>query len=212
MRSMLLLKKSILAQFAVALALVSIAVGQQRGTNPQPSPIETRRMINDDTFRELMKVARESPNTSVANSDASRAAQLKQLGDDFKTIQNINNRMMAEAWAREQLDYGHLSEMISEINGKATRLKTNLSLPEPDSSKKAGERLSITGFKEFRSALLRMDRSLMSFVTNPIFQRPEVVQIDLAKQARLDLENVIALSGNLKKIAAGLKNSANGNH
>jgi hypothetical protein len=206
------LRNFILVQSAVALALGSVAVAQQRGTNPPPSPNETRRMINDDTFRELMRVARETPNTSVVDSNASRAAQLKQLGDDFKTIQNINNRMMGDAWAPAQLDYGHLAEMISEINGRAARLKNNLSLPEPDISKKQAERLSISGLKEFRSALLLMDRSLMSFVTNPIFQRPNVVQIDLAKQARLDLENVIALSGNLKKITAKLQTSANGNH
>ena len=212
MRALRFPRKFILIQFAIASALVSFAVAQQRGTNPPPSPNETRRMINDDTFRELMRVSRETPNTSVAGSDASRAAQLKQLGDDFRTIQNINNKMMGEAWAREQLDYGHLAEMISEINGRAARLKNNLSLPEPDSSRKQGEGLSISGLKEFRSALLLMDRSLMSFVTNPIFQRPDVVQIDLAKKARLDLENVIALSGNLKKITAKLQDSANSNH
>jgi len=205
MRPIRFLRKFILVQFAVASTLVSGAVAQQRGTGPPPSPIGTRQTINDDTFRELLKVARENSNTG-ASSDPSRAAQLKQLGDDFKTIQNINNRMMAEAWAREQLDYGHLAEMIAEINGRATRLKANLSLPEPDSSKKQGERLSISGLKEFRSALLLMDRSLMSFVTNPIFQRPDVIKIDLAKQARLDLEKVIALSGNLKKITARLQN------
>lgn len=207
MRATRFLRKFILIQFAVALALLGVAVAQQRGAN-HPSPIETRQTINDDTFRELMRVQRESPNTSAVNSDASRAAQLKQLADDFRTVQNINNRMMAEAWAREQLDYGHLSGMISEINGRAARLKNNLSLPEPDSSKKQGERLSISGLKEFRSALLLMDRSLMSFVTNPIFQRPDVIKVDLAKQARLDLENVIALSGNLRKITARLQNSA----
>jgi hypothetical protein len=212
MRPILFLRKLILVQFAVTAGLVSFAVAQQRGTNPPPSPIETRQSINNDTFRELLRVARETPNTSVANSDASRAAQLKQLGEDFTTIQNINNRMMAEVWAREKLDYGHLADVISELNGRATRLKNNLSLPEPNSPTKQVEHLSISGLKEFRSALLLMDHSLMSFVTNPIFQRPDVIKIDLAKQARLDLENVIALSGNLKKITAKLQNSANSNH
>jgi hypothetical protein len=205
MSRLLFLSKFLLVPFAVAAALVNAVVAQQSGTNRPASPSETRRMINDDTFREMMRVDRENIKTPGASSNAGRAAQLNQLRDDFKTIQSVNNRMMAEAWAREQLDYAHISSMISEINERATRLKTNLSLPEPDSSKKQEAPLSIAGFKEFRSALLLMDRSLMSFVRNPIFQRPNVIEIDLAKQARVDLDSVIVLSGKLKKQTANLK-------
>jgi hypothetical protein len=206
MSALLFFTRFLLIQIAVAAALASVVLAQQSGTSRPASPSETRRMINEDTFREMMRVDRETIITAPAKSDAGRAAQLQQLRDDFKTIQNVNNRMMAEAWAREQLEYGHISGMISEINERATRLKTNLSLPEPDHSKRKEQPLSIASFKEFRSALLLMDRSLMSFVRNPIFQRPNVVEIELAKQARLDLEYVIALSGSLKKHTASLKN------
>jgi hypothetical protein len=211
MRALGLLRAFFLVQVFVASASVSVTYAQQSGPN-HPSPSENRRMVNDDTFRELMRVERETIHTSAATSDAGRAAQLKQLREDFKTLQSLNNRMMAEAWSREQLDYSHIADMISEINGRAARLKSNLALPEPGSAKKINERLSISGLKEFRSALSLMDRSIMSFVTNPIFQRPNLVEIDLAKQARLDLESVISLSGDLKKITANLKNAAISNH
>jgi hypothetical protein len=211
MRAIGLLRGVFLVQISVAFALVSVTHAQQSGPN-HPSPSENRRVTNDDTFRELMRVERETIHTSTANSDAARAAQLKQLREDFKALQSLNNRMMAEAWSRERLDYNHISDMISEINGRAARLKTNLALPEPGSLKKTNERLSVSGLKEFRSALSLMDRSIMSFVTNPIFQRPNLVEIDLAKQARLDLESVISLSGNLKKITANLKSAAMKNH
>jgi hypothetical protein len=211
MRALGLWRAFFLVEIFVASASVSVTYAQQSGPN-HPSPSENRRMVNDDTFRELMRVERETIHTSAATSDASRAAQLKQLREDFKTLQSLNNRMMAEAWSREQLDYSHIADMISEINGRAARLKSNLALPEPGSAKKINERLSISGLKEFRSALSLMDRSIMSFVTNPIFQRPNLVEIDLAKQARLDLESVISLSGDLKKITANLKNAAISNH
>ena len=207
-----LLRAFFLVQISIASASVSVTHAQQSGPNHPPSPSESRRMINDDTFRELMRVDRETIHASAANSDAGRAALLKQLREDFKELQSLNNRMMAEAWLRERLDYNRISDMISEINGRAARLKTNLALPESGNSKKTNERLSISGLKEFRSALSLMDRSIMSFVTNPIFQRPNLVEIDLAKQARLDLESVIWLSGNLKKITANLKNAAVSNH
>ena len=211
MRAIGLLRALFLVQISVASALVSVTHAQQSGPNHR-SPSENRRMTNDDTFRELMRVERETIHTSTANSDAGRAAQLKQIRDDFKALQSLNNQMMAEAWSRERLDYSRISGMISEINGRAARLKTNLALPESASSKKTNERLSISGLKEFRSVLSLMDHSIMSFVTNPIFQRPNLVEIDLAKQARLDLESVISISGNLKKITANLKNAAVSNH
>ena len=47
----------------------------------------------------------------------------------------------------------------------------------------------------------------MSFVTNPIFQNRNVVEVDLAARASEDLEDVITLSAGLKKVAANLKNS-----
>jgi hypothetical protein len=197
--------KILLVQFIVGAALVIVGRAQQPGASRPASPAERQQSINDDMFRELMNAERENKRSAVEESDASRAARLKQLTDDFKTIQNVNNRMMGEAWAREQLDYPRLVEMISEINLRAVRLKSNLALPEPDSAKKKDAQLSVAGPKEFRSALLVMDRSLMSFVANPIFQRPNVVEIGLARRARMDLDQVIAISSDLKKITVNLK-------
>jgi len=56
-----------------------------------------------------------------------------------------------------------------------------------------------------------MDRSLMSFVNNPVFRERNVVEVNLATQATKDLDDVIAYSANLKKIAANLKR-AKANH
>lgn len=200
------LKGLLIIQVILIPAFIISAFAQQAGSNRRSS--ETRRIINNDTFRELMKAERENANASAASSDPGRAAILKQLRDDFRSLQDVNNRMMAEVWARQKLDYGRVSDMLSEINGKATRLKNNLSLPAPATSKTKQQALITSGAKEFKSALLLMDRSIMSFVRNPIFQKPNVVDVSLAAQASQDLENVIALSENLRKISANLKNSA----
>jgi len=53
-----------------------------------------------------------------------------------------------------------------------------------------------------------MDRSIMSFVNNQIFQQPNVMQLETATRASQDLADVIALSATLKKIADNLKSSA----
>jgi len=80
-----------------------------------------------------------------------------------------------------------------------------LALPQPD--KVQHKTLSANGAKEFKSALLLMDRSLMNFVNNPVFRERNVVEVNLATQATKDLDDVIVYSANLKKIAANLKRS-----
>jgi hypothetical protein len=180
------------------------AVAQQPGPR-STSPTTMRGQINDDTFRELTRVERESVG-SAPRSEGQRKALLKQLREDFKGVQDTNNKMMAQAWSRESLDYQELAKMISQINERATRLKTNLYLP-PDAEKKKNGLLTVSNLKEFRAALLLMDRFIMGFVKNSIFQKPDVVEINSAAQAANDLENVIALSSNLKKIALSLSSS-----
>jgi len=193
-----------LIQIALIPAFV-VAASAQRGGASHPNPDATRRAINDETYRELMNKERENKNPASDNSGATRALLLKQNREDFKAIQNINNKMMAEVYATEAIDYELTSAAIAQINAKAIRLKNNLSLPDPKNVKKKD--LTVSGLREFKSALLVMDRSIMSFVTNPIFKERNVMEVESATQASQDLDNIITLSATLKKIADNLKSS-----
>ena len=112
---------------------------------------------------------------------------------------------MAQVYAAETIDYDRTSAAIAQINTKATRLKNNLALPNPKDVKKKD--LTVSGVKEFKAALLLMDRSIMSFVTNPIFQKPNVMEVEPATRASQDLADIITLSATLKRIADNLKSS-----
>lgn len=191
----------------IQLALIPVfafAVAAQPGGR-RASAEATRRAMANDTFRELMKRERETIAGPTPRSEAERFAALKQIREDFRTIQDVNNRMMSQAWARENVDFDRTVNMLDEINDRAVRLKSNLALPQPD--KIQHKTLSPKGAKEFKSALLVMDRSLMSFVNNPVFRERNVVEVTQATQATRDLEDVIAYSANLRKIAANLKKS-----
>jgi uncharacterized lipoprotein YehR (DUF1307 family) len=161
-----------------------------------------------DKVREIDRVERErqlllKPLTAKKD-DSVRLAVLKQIREDFKNIQGLNNKMMANAWAHEELDYGHISDSISQIKSKASRLRSNLALPKPKDLDEKQLDLARAGVKEFRAALLLLDKSIMSFVTNPLFQTTNVVEVNLATQASGDLKVIIELSGNLQKSAATL--------
>jgi hypothetical protein len=192
--------------FVIQLALIPVfamVVAAQPGT--RRSTEATRRALANDTFRELMKRERETLAAPTPKSEAERFAALRQVREDFRTIQDVNNKMMSQAWARESINYEQTSNMLGEINDRAVRLKSNLALPQPDRIQR--KTLSANGPKEFKSALLLMDRSLMSFVNNPVFRERNVVEVNLAAQATKDLDDVIAYSANLRKIAANLKRS-----
>lgn len=182
-----------------------VAASAQRGSTSRPNPEGTRRTINDETYRELMNKERENKHFGRVDSEATRVLLLKQNGEDFKSLQNINNKMMAEVYAKDVIDYDRTSAAIAQINTKAVRLKNNLSLP--DARKVKSKDLAVSGAKEFKSALLLMDRSIMSFVTNPIFKERNVVEVESATQASQDLADIIRFSATLKKVADNLKSS-----
>jgi len=200
-----------LRNFAIPL-IVSIAlltwaksVNAQRPGTSRPTTTEVRRVINNETLRDLINADAENPKVPVNDPASYRAAVLKQVQNDFRALQAANNKMMAEAWAQNRLDFDHISELISEINARAVRLKNNLSLPQVDQASVKDQRIAVSSVKEFRSELLTMDRSIMHFVTNPIFQNTGVIEISSATQAAQDLGQVILLSSDLKKTATRLK-------
>jgi hypothetical protein len=175
--------------------------GQQSGVN-HPSA--------RDTALEIQRVERNQqlllkPLTAKKDDDSLRFAVLKQINEDFKNIQGLNNTMMANAWAHEELDYGYISASISQIKSKATRLRSNLAFPKAKDVEEKQLDLTRADVKEFRAALLLLDKSIMSFVKNPLFQKASVVDVNLAAQASHDLKVIIELSGNLQKSATALR-------
>jgi hypothetical protein len=136
--------------------------------------------------------------------DPARRVVLKQISEDFKDLQGLNNKMMAEAWSRPELNYRYISDMVSQIRGKAARLKFNLALPEAQDHRPKQPDANFTDAEKFRAALLQLDRHIMSFATNRLFQQPDVIEVSLANQASRDLAAVVELSGKLKRTALRL--------
>lgn len=178
--------------------------GQQSGVNHPTLRDKVREIDRMERDRQLLL----KPLPVKRDDGSVRLAVLKQIREDFKNIQGLNNTMMADAWAHQELDYGHISESISQIKSKATRLRSNLALPKAKDVEEKQLDLARAGVKEFRAALLLLDKSIMSFVTNPLFQEANVVEVNLGAQASHDLKVIIELSGSLHKSAAALMKKA----
>ena len=197
------LKNSRLVFLSVAVLLTVTSVNiraQQAGRNRTSMRDQVRAITRADLDRELLL------KTLPANHDTeiARQAVLKQIREDFKELQALNNKMMAEAWSKTSLDYAFVSDMVSHIRGKASRLRLNLNLPQPDATEKPVPNKTISNANEFRAALMVLDRTIMNFVSNPLFQNQNMIEIKQGINARRDLETVISLTDDLKKTASRL--------
>ena len=140
-------------------------------------------------------------------TESMRLSRFKKIKDDFRDLQSLNNKMMADAWMQDTLDYSSIAEMVSKIRGKANDLKDGLTLPEPEKSQTL-KMPAVTTVRQFREQLLLLDKAVMSFVNNPVFQANNTVDVNLAKKAREDLEQVIFLAVDLKQNAQKLRKTA----
>lgn len=192
---------------ALCVILSAIEVSAQRGLPGGANPArDAMRAINRQELDMLLMRKR----IESVNDEPARRRMLKQINDDFREIQNLNNRMMTETWATPTTDYQFVSKMISRIRDKAKSLKVNLNLPE--ATVPATMRWpDLSNDKEFRQGLIVLDKTIMSFVQNPVFKLANAIDVTHATKARQDLDNVIEMTAHLRKAATQtdkkLKNS-----
>jgi hypothetical protein len=128
---------------------------------------------------------------------------LEQIKKDFLRIQVIKNEMMHAISINNAFDYKRISDTAAEIKKLANRLKINLALSKSEDSEKNRSSQNAPDSAQLKASLLRLDNSIQSFVTNPLFQKP-VIDIQLATKASRDLESIIEISGRIKKRAERL--------
>jgi hypothetical protein len=134
-----------------------------------------------------------------------RVSRFKKIKDDFRDLQSLNNKMMADAWMQEALDYSAITDMVSKIRSKANDLKDSLALPQSENAQTALKTPAVDSVRQFRQELLLLDKKIMSFVNNPVFQEANTMDVNLAKKASEDLEHVISLTLDLKQNAQKLR-------
>jgi hypothetical protein len=138
-------------------------------------------------------------------SESMKQRRYQKIKDDFRDLQSLNNKMMADAWMQEALDYPSIADAVSKIRGKASDLKDGLSLPDSETSQTTSQLPAVTSVRQFREELLLLDKTIMRFVNNPVFKAANTMDVSLAKKARADLEQVISLTVDLKQNAQKLR-------
>lgn len=145
------------------------------------------------------KLGREIKGEADTPNERRRAQALAaQVRQDFQSLQAGYNQIVLAMASKEGFSYDSISGAVAEIKKCSTRLKENLSLPRPkdDKDQEAGSE-AVTGQTE--ELLLTLRKHLYSFLTNPLFESPAVLDVEQAGKASRNLDSIIELSKSLGK-------------
>ncbi|HEX8774140.1 MAG TPA: hypothetical protein VF735_11060 [Pyrinomonadaceae bacterium] len=125
----------------------------------------------------------------------------QQIKEDFEQLQFASYHLSGSGAPTPVLDYGQIKKDAAEVRKRASRLKTNLILPEPDKDEKLQKSREAFNADELKPAIDALDALVKRFVWNPVFQHPNVLDVENSVKARRDLEAIIRLSEQIHKRA-----------
>lgn len=203
-----------LARACVCAALLSAAAAAcaAQGGMPVSVPSDARvdpaaERIRDEQRREMQL---RGTGTGAARADErSVKAAADQLNEDFKRIQVIRNDIAHALKVEGVLDYKRVSGQAAEVRKRALRMQTYLALRDREADGRSAAARAEAGDDRLKDALVRLCKRIDSFVANPRFTSPDVVDVDATARARRDLLEVIALSGEIKSGAERLSQKKN---
>ena len=207
---------SITAAPVLALAVFALtpSVYAQTTTNPRspntPYPgMPTRPTVRQPSIREREFILRSLERDSGAPEMTEEARlTLSQIARDYSQIQETNNAMLRATIPAPEPNYSKIADSTDEIKGCASRLKDNLGLAKVGKESAKRKRRSASNADDVKADLLSLDKLIMSFVQNPIFNKLDVLNVEHATKARSDLEAIMELSQSITKDAQRLKKSA----
>lgn len=195
------------AAFMTVVANSTFAQQQRRSVSMSPA-MERREtdMARERQMRELEELRQSLGKRPV------RAANLRylqainaQLMQDFERIQVARNKIVRAAANDKAFDYKFISEVTDEIKKRASRLESNLALPEPEENEASRKNQVELNETQIRTSLLTLCNRIESFVKSPLFETPGVIDVHHSTKASSDLKSILELSGSIRKSAERLK-------
>jgi hypothetical protein len=210
------LSKNVVVFMVAAVAFMTTSaipgIAQQQGNPVYVPPVMERREADMANQRETRQreTLRESLGKRPGKSGDPRYVQavLAQVKEDFERIQVVRNGIVRAASAANALDYKFISDAAAEIKKRASRLKSNLALPDHEGDEKVEKNQGEFNKEHMEDALLILCNRIESFVKNPFFETPRVVDIELLTKASSDLKSMVELSGRISKSADRLNKSS----
>ena len=184
--------------------LLSVAapVFAQRAGPPVDRTNQARARQQDMSKREWQ--LRNFGNPELTKDRRRLEALMAQTEEDFNTMLSLHNEIVRSLDATK-VDYQFVSKATGEIRKRAHSIQSNLNLSLPPEEIKHAEMPALTNESEMKDGLIKLCKQIRSFVTNPVIEQPNVLDVDKRALAMRDLESVIQLSAHLKHDADLLK-------
>lgn len=190
-----------------ALVFIALLPAPARAQSSQSSQAarEARRIdmeMRQRTLRDLDK----SINKKPARAPDARP-DYSEVAEEFKQLQLVNYSLAGAADPKAPLDYVRVRKASAEVRKRAARLKSYLSLPEVEADVRQEKAAEIQTPEALRAAVGRLDALVNSFAWNPVFQKPDVVDLEQSTKASRDLAGILGLSERIRKSAEELGRS-----
>jgi len=102
------------------------------------------------------------------------------------------------AMASQKTANDQILDAVAVIKECSTRLKENLALPLPkDDKNKTSATDAVSNQPE--DPLMTLRKHIYSFVMNPLFEAPAVLDVEQGRKASRDLERIIEISDSITK-------------
>lgn len=181
------------------------AFAQGTGSRRTPSERRVEQFNRQGEQYERDQLERDHKGASDKPGDRKRAQEVAaQVRKDFEDLQAGYNRIVIAMSSPKGFDYDSVSDSVADVHRCAARLKSNLALPRPkgdEEHKARGEAAP----EQVEAALLALRKHVYSFVTNPLFEAPAVLDVEQAGKASRDLDRIIEISDGIRKGGDKLK-------
>lgn len=182
--------------FAIFLVVFLAVVSFGQATRPV-NVVERRLETLNRQAKEFERdnMGRESKKAS--KEDAARKLKLRQeIEADLSALQTLYNSSVSAMETTRELRPNFAAETARAVEKAASRLRTNLALPELESD--AAEVIEKTELPEFeRNLLVGLCRHIYKFLSNPIFDNVASIDVIEGRLARSELELVLRFAERL---------------
>ena len=184
------------ALLAPAATQAQVPVGRPpAGRDPTAEARE--RQQREASLRSIELVGKAAPPPADRRGAELAAAQVR---EDFRRIQVVRNDIARHVLSGKPLDYKFIAGVAAEVNKRASRLKTLLVREAPEADEKDAKKPpEEIGEALMKNALVTLCKRIDSFTENPVFMVPDVVDVEQSARAGKDLQDILLLSGAVRK-------------
>lgn len=197
---------------ALATVLFLSSASSVAAQQPRPLLSERERLQRrmDQIYRSPIAYPRRGLSKGGPSSREIRQAAAKQIKKDAERMQFLNREMMRTASSQSaSLDFKSIAKAAGEIKKSAARLSFNLGFPKSDEPEKSNRSVDELSDEQLVASLTKLNRVISELNADALLLSTRgVLDAGQAANAGRDLEEIIVLSGKIRKSAKELGRSS----